>query len=358
MERAGNSPPLNKTRLLLPCYAPRQSLNWRLMNPESKSRVIYENLDTTFVNLWALLRKLSQQGFIGRVHVELKDYTADVFITGSSTPLVHEVDRAAGTETLEETALHRLVLRVRETPGTISVFEGADEAVAVQGTAVSEATPDEFVSVAESAVGDLQMHQAQETDASESSPVNDAPAGPVSIPELEIPPGRSPIASRPVTDANAEELGSPATLLVEPAAPSVEPIGEIEWAAIVKASGELIGGVERALSGADADFDSLFNGARLELADDYTFLDPMSGDFAYSNSVVTLGGSVPAAAYVVGLSETLRRVVDAVATGDRARRVRERVALELLSVARKRREILERSNFLSQLDRIAGTKVL
>lgn len=297
------------------------------MNPESRSRVVYENLDTAFVNLWALLRKLSQQGFIGRVHVELKDYTADVFMTGSSTPLVHEIDRTAGTETLEETALHRLVLRVRETPGTISVFEGADEAVAVQGTAVLEATPDESVSAAESPAGDLQMHEAQETEANEFSVVNEASAEPVSTP-------------------------------IEPAAPSAEPIDKIEWGAIVKASGELVGGVERALVGAGADFNSLFNDARLELADDYTFLDPMSGEFSYSNSVVTLGGSVPAAAYVSGLSETLRRVVDAVATGDRARRVRERVALELLSVARKRREILERSNFLSQLDRIAGTKVL
>src|SRR6266705_6703347 len=98
------------------------------MNSESKSRVLYENLDTTFVNLWALLRNLSQRGFIGRVRVELKDYTADVFMTGSSTPLVHEIDRAAGTDTLEEAALHRLVLRARETPGSINVFEGADEA--------------------------------------------------------------------------------------------------------------------------------------------------------------------------------------------------------------------------------------
>src|SRR6476660_412894 len=97
------------------------------MSSEPKSRVVYENLDTTFVNLWALLRKLSQRGFIGRVHVELKDYTADVFMTGTSTPLVHEIDRAAGTETTEEAALHRLVLRVRETPGTISVFEEAAE---------------------------------------------------------------------------------------------------------------------------------------------------------------------------------------------------------------------------------------
>src|SRR6266496_2346278 len=102
------------------------------MSSESKSTILYQNLDMSFVNLWALLRKLLQGGFIGRVRVELKDYTADVFMTGSSTPLVHEIDRAAGTDTLEEGALHRLVLRAREAPGTISVFEGYDEAVAVQ----------------------------------------------------------------------------------------------------------------------------------------------------------------------------------------------------------------------------------
>src|SRR5207253_7116935 len=32
--------------------------------------------------------------------------------------------------TLEEAALHRLVLRARESPGRVSVFEGADQAVA------------------------------------------------------------------------------------------------------------------------------------------------------------------------------------------------------------------------------------
>src|SRR5258706_13971680 len=110
-------------------------LKLRPMDSESKSRVVLENLDTAFVNLWALLRNLSQRGFIGRVRVELKDYTADVFMTGSSTPLVHEIDRAAGTDTLEETALHRLVLRVRETPGKITVFAGSDEAVAVETNA-------------------------------------------------------------------------------------------------------------------------------------------------------------------------------------------------------------------------------
>ncbi|HSP62007.1 MAG TPA: hypothetical protein VLQ90_03400, partial [Pyrinomonadaceae bacterium] len=90
----------------------------------------------------------------------------------------------------------------------------------------------------------------------------------------------------------------------------------------------------------------------------YTFLDPMSGGLEYSNSVATMREELPVNAYVAGLSEALRRVVDKTATGDRARRVRERVALDLSLVVRKRREVLKRSGFQAQLDRIAGTKVI
>jgi hypothetical protein len=312
------------------------------MNSESKSRVVYENLDTAFVNLWALLRNLSQRGFIGRVHVELKDYTADVFMTGSSTPLVHEIDRAAGTDTLEEAALHRLVLRVRETPGKITVFEGPDEAVAVSANAKPKHEAD---AVPNGGASDLPTHYVADA---YTETETDPASGTHPAPESRSPPSRSSSDSQTLKDENDDG--------VSPASPAAEPIDEIEWSAIVKASGELIGGVERALTGAD--FAALFNSARLELADDYTFLDPMAGAFTYANSVVTLAGEMPVGAYVIGLSEALRRVVDHVATGDNARRLRERIALELFSVARKRKEILDRSGFLGQLDRIAGTKVI
>ena len=102
------------------------------MSSTTNGKALYENLDTAFVNLWSLLRNLTQRGFVGRVRVELTNYSADVFLNGSGTPMVHEVDYAAGTDTLEEAALHRLVLRARETPGTISVFEGAMETIAAQ----------------------------------------------------------------------------------------------------------------------------------------------------------------------------------------------------------------------------------
>ena len=288
------------------------------MSSESKSRVLYENLDTSFVNLWALLRHLSQRAFVGRVHVEMDDYSADVFLTGSNTPLVHEVDRAAGTEVLEEAAMHRLVLRARETPGTISVFEGADEAVAVRSAdaAAKIENPESTPGVDESSV---------------------------------IPTSAAPVIDEAQSSGSTSSAEAPV---------ATEPEEMVEWHDVVKVSGELIGGVERALNGANADFTSLFRAARLELADDYTFLDPTSGGLEYSNSVATAREELPLGAYVAGLSEALRRVVDKIATGDRARRVRERVALDLSLVARKRREVLKRSGFQAQLDRIAGTKVL
>ena len=288
------------------------------MNSESKSSVLYENLDTSFVNLWALLRHLSQRAFVGRVHVEMDNYSADVFLTGSNTPLVREVDRAAGTEVLEEAAMHRLVLRARETPGTISVFEGADEAVAVPSAA-----------------------PVAKTESTESQAAAD---------ELSVTP---PIAA-PLLD----EAQSAAGAASSEAAVDTEPDGMVEWHDVVKVSGELIGAVERALNGANSDFASLFRAARLELADDYTFLDPTSGGLEYSNSVATAREELPLSTYVAGLSEALRRVVDKTASGDRERRVRERVALDLSLVARKRREVLKRSGFQAQLDRIAGTKVI
>lgn len=288
------------------------------MSSESKSRILYENLDTSFVNLWALLRHLSQRAFVGRVHVEMDDYSADVFLTGSNTPLVHEVDRAAGTEVLEEAAMHRLVLRARESPGTISVFEGADEGVAVKS-----------------------VEPAPKTEHLEST----AAAGELSL----APPSAAPLIDE------SQSSGSDSSSEAEVA---TEPDETVEWQDVVRVSGELIGGVERAVNAANSDFTSLFRAARQELADDYTFLDPTSGSLEYSNSVAALREELPVNSYVAGLREALRRVVDKAATGDRARRVRERVALDLALVARKRRQVLKRSGFQAQLDRIAGTKVI
>jgi len=293
------------------------------MPADSKSSPLYENLDTTFVNLWSLLRNLSQREFIGRVHVESKDYSADIFLNGSSTPLVHEIDRAAGTDTIEEGALHRVVLRARETPGTISVHEGADEASPQQKHPDTIAPP---------------VDAGSDNSAPPAKPDDIEPAEPLPVsPSLYV-------DQTPAAQQIDEEI---------------YPTGSYQdWPAILLTAGELIGAVERAVSASGENFKSLLEATRLELADDYSFLDPIVSAFDYEHGVATLKREIPVRVFVAAISEMLRRIVNRVAVADRARRVRERVALEMLTVARARADVLDRSGFQSQLDRIAGTRVI
>ena len=201
------------------------------MTSETSGKALYDNLDTTFVNLWSLLRNLTERGFIGRVHVELEDYSADVFLTGSSTPLVHEIDRAAGTETVEEAALHRLVLRARGAPGKISVFEGPSEAVAVENASPPSSAP-EPVAV------------SFEERNSISSPASIA-----ALPE----PGPSTETSVADEIVSADKGPEPTSTVR----------GNVEPSVIVSLGGELIAAVERGITASGEDFAALFNSLRL-----------------------------------------------------------------------------------------------
>jgi hypothetical protein len=315
---------------------------------DGKSLALYEKLDTSFVNLWALLRYLSQRGFIGRVHVELKDYTADVLLDGSSTPMVRELEHATGIVTLEEAALHRLVLRVREAPGTISVYEG------LEGAETPVDSPEVLSILADEADEETLPRFAHEP----TKPMESFEGATLSG-DLRKRPSRIVVdMASPGASEAATEFAAAKTVTTNPAVTDIpsEPIADFRE--ILDASGELIAAVERALIAVGVEFGVLFGAVRLEVADDYDFLDPTNNVLQYANAAVKLQNQPPAKAYVAGISELLRRMVDRVATGERARRVRERVALEMALLARKHDLILTRSGFRARLDSIAGTRVV
>lgn len=254
---------------------------------DATSRPVHENLDTAYVNLAALLGYLRQREFIGRIHVELDEYDADVFLNAGEQPRVRETDHTTGRQAEGEDALQRLLVRAREPGGLVSVFE----------------------------------HGEDETGSEVSSTVH------------------SVLAEALTEDAGATDE-------------------ERDWNELLRLSGELIATVERAALSAGADFAGVFRAARLSLADDYSFLDPSAGRFDYSNGVIELRAQPNPKAYVSSVSEAMRRVVDKVATGPRRAGIRERVALELAVLARRRQSQLAKFNFTPQLNRIAGTRVL
>lgn len=259
-----------------------------MQEEKAKSRPVHENLDTAYVNLAALLRYLQQREFDGRIHVELDEYEADVFLSSSGPVRVHEKNHTTGRSAEGEAALQRLLVRASEPGGLVSVYED----------------------------------QAEE--------------------EL-------PVPSMPVLMADGEQD--------EKEWPAAAPI-DTGWPDLLRLSGELIATVERATLSTGADFKRLFHAVRLGLADDYSFLDPATGRFEYGNGAVELHATPQENAYVSGISEALRRVVNKISTGTRAESVRERVALELAVLARRKQAQLARFKFTPHLNRIAGTRVL
>lgn len=258
--------------------------------PSAKSRPVYQNLDTAFVNLAALVRYLRGREFTGRVHVELDEYTADVYLQGSEQVSVRETNHVTGRVEEGEAALQRLLVRAREPGGLVSVYENSGE----------EISDDESL-------------------------------------------GAALVDSREV-EGQTDEAATPE---------------ENDFQELVRLSGDVIATIERAALSTGADFSGLLRAVRLSLADDYSFLDPSAGRFEYSNGVVRLVRAQPSInAYVSGVSEAMRRVVDKIATGARAASVRERVALELAVLARRRQSQLAKFKFNSHFNRIAGTRVL
>jgi hypothetical protein len=253
------------------------------------SRPVHQNLDTAYVNLAALVRYLRGREFTGRIHVELDEYTADVFLMAGEQASVRETNHATGRVEEGAGALQRLLVRASEPGGLVSVYEESRD--------------------------EIQDQESVEASLADSR---------------------------------------------EPEEPDeIIPPGENEFQDMVRISSEVIATVERAALSARADFAQLFRAVRLSMADDYSFLDPSAGRFEYSNGVARLVRAQPSSnAYVSGVSEAMRRIVDKIATGARAASVRERVALELAVLARRRPVQLAKFGFNAQLDRIAGTKVL
>ena len=267
------------------------------MHGSAKSRPVYEKLDTAYVNLAALLRYLQRRNFTGRVHVEMDKYEADVFLSATGSLDARETDRAMGRQAEGEAALQRLMVRAMEAGGLISIYEEIKE----------------------------------ETDASRPASTT------------------SPAAEVTARAEDAEDDSLPQAAEAE---------AEADWSALLRLSGEIVGAVERAALSVGVEFHAAFQAARLEVADDFSFLDPSSARFEYANSEVRLHAEPTAKAYIAGIGACLRRTVEKLATGENEGRVRERIALQLAVLARRRQAEITRLKLTPLFDRIAGTRVL
>lgn len=259
----------------------------------ASARAVHENLDTAYLNVGALVRYLRAREFVGRVHLELDEYEADILLRGKDDVRARERDYASGRVEEGGGVLQRVLVRAQEPGGLVSVYEeeGGEEA-----------------REEEARRGGLAAEVARR--AAEQQ------------------------ASLRVSDE------------------------EREGRELLEVSGELFAAVERAAAVAGGDFAAALHRARIALADDYPFLDPVQRRFEYRDGEVRLAGRVSAGLYVSGVAEALRRAVEHIATEGERIGVRRDVARELSTLKRRRQTALARFKFNTQLERIAGMRLL
>jgi hypothetical protein len=88
-----------------------------------KKQPIHQNLNTSFVNVGALVRYLRGLQFVGSIRIELSSYEADIIFTSSNRITGREYDHIAGRISHGEHALQRILLRAKEPHGRIHVYK-------------------------------------------------------------------------------------------------------------------------------------------------------------------------------------------------------------------------------------------
>lgn len=303
-----------------------------------KNRPIHENLDTSFVNLPALVRYLRRRQFVGLVRVELSGYEADIRLLEGDQMSVREHDHIAGRVAEGEEAFQRILIRSREPGGIINVFQtGADTAAAA---------PDKEVSPAGSSAAAVSEAPARvRVSATNGVGRTVPPAVPFPEPtavaaeeEVRVQP-KSVLPNLPFEFSNrVEEKARPKQLSAE------------DRKLLVNLIGEILSATDECLSKARLDFAKAYQKACSESAADFPFL--LSLDYGGGKLRVS---EVPGGtAFVTGTLEALRRILEKLAGHPKFAEVHRFTAQRLLALAQQRKAQYEKFAIAGPLRKAVG----
>lgn len=327
------------------------------------NRPLYENLDTAFVNLTALVKYLRRREFVGRIRVELNNYEADIVLYEGNKISVREHDKISGRVGEGEPAFQRLLIRAREAGGTIHVY------YAVKKTEAPKVEPPKVQTPPKTETPKTETPKAEVAAkvpvAVAASNGNAAPIPkPVeAIQTVSVPPTQNGTGTKP--GKVAEVPKKPEPVVHHPKFPfdlhnSVESkarqikLSAQDWQTLLGLTGELLGTVDKSLSEAKLDFKSAYSKARAEISADYPFLDPSGNIFGYANGKVVMHEQVNAKLFVTSIIESLRRILDRLGANPKFAEVYRNTTHRILALMNQRNSYYDKFSLTPQLKKILG----
>ncbi len=293
---------------------------------------LYENLDTSFVNLSALVRYLRHREFIGRIKIELNNYKADIILSEKNKISVREHDKISGRIAEGEEALQRILIRAREAGGIIHVYQTIGETEMPKRVETKTTQP--------ITNGNSTAHQAEITKASHSEQNGTATK------VAEVPKKTEPVKNHPKFPFdlhNSVESKARQTL-----------ISAQDWQTLLDLTGELLGTIDRTLAESRLDFKLAFSKARSEISADYPFLHPSNKTFEYLDGKIKMNEQVSAKLFSASINETLRRILDKLGANPKFAEVYRITTQKILALINQRQPLYDEFFITPQLKRVLG----
>ena len=309
-----------------------------------KNRPIHENLDTSFVNLSALIKYLRRRQFAGHVRLELSGYEADIYLTAENQLKVREYDHIAGRIADGEEALQRILIRSREPGGIINVYQTVAETESVEKT---EIVVEKKTAPLAAPVNEAKPLTA-EVKAANGKPKPVIPANghaahaPKEAPKAE----EKPLAPKTILPNLPFEFSNKVEARAKQPALSAE-----DRELLLSLTGELLGTIDRSLASAKLEFPSAFQKACAEISADYPFLKTLDygkGKIYYADAATN------PRFFVAGVVEALRRILDKLAQNAKFAEVHRSTTQKILALLHQRRPFYDRFFMTKPLERILG----
>jgi hypothetical protein len=303
-----------------------------------KYRPIHENLDTSFVNLSALVRYLRRRQFAGKVRVELSGYEADIFLGAGNHLRAREHDSIAGRIAEGEEALQRILIRSREPGGIINVYQEVAGEVAETPPAQAKNTGDGANISKPQAIENIKPVSVQ------APKPNGKPSVPPAIVEETAPPRPKPLLEHfPFELKNeVEEKARQTSLSPE------------DWQTLLNLTGELLETIDKTLASAHLDFAAAFEKARGEVSADYPFLSPNSNVFAYKDGKIEMREQTSAKLFTASIVETLQRILEKLGANPKFNILYRHITQRIRALISQRQTPYDKFAMTKPLEKILG----
>lgn len=276
---------------------------------------IHENLNTSFVNLAALVRYLRSLQFIGTIHIELSSYEADIEFTGTNTMRACEHDHIAGRIAHGEHALQRILIRAKEPGGLIHVFQD---------------TP-------------VETQQKIFVDKSIVAGANHMVSGMADTPARYF--------------GNGDNGGSLTSVQEAPVLgqKSNAPLDDPEnWSELLSLISELLRTVDESLSRSNIHFPDAFRNACGFVSNEHPFLDPDSNVFSYLDGFISVRQRLATDELTAGIIIALGRIMSRLREDAYFGNVYHLTMHRLRVLANRRRQQFEKYSITNKMQREMG----